>query len=138
MPNIPDVGILHCGELPHHKMGIKVIKIKNYFLKFWKKLQLNTYKNIEGGTVGRILSYYDLCDVKYNTNIDKDMDFSEFMTEEEIEEAALKKEEREEEERLEKEEEEHYRKEEERREQEAEEEKLRAERLKSIKVISYK
>ena len=24
MPHIPDVGILHCGELPHHKMGIKV------------------------------------------------------------------------------------------------------------------
>ena len=24
MPHIPDVGILHCGELPHHRMGIKV------------------------------------------------------------------------------------------------------------------
>ena len=24
MPDIPDVGILHCGVLPHHKMGIKV------------------------------------------------------------------------------------------------------------------
>ena len=28
MPHIPDVGILHCGELPHHRMGIKV---SNYF-----------------------------------------------------------------------------------------------------------
>ena len=51
-------------------------------------LQLNTYKNVEGGTVGRILSYYDLCDLPYGYNqADKDLDFSEFMTEEEVEEA---------------------------------------------------
>jgi hypothetical protein len=24
MPEVPDVAILHCGELPHHKMGIRV------------------------------------------------------------------------------------------------------------------
>ena len=24
MPEVPDVRILHCGEQPHHKMGIKV------------------------------------------------------------------------------------------------------------------
>ena len=24
MPEIPDVSILHCGKLVHHKMGIKV------------------------------------------------------------------------------------------------------------------
>ena len=27
MPHIPDVGILHCGELPHHRMGIKVAQL---------------------------------------------------------------------------------------------------------------
>ena len=27
MPHIPDVGILHCGELPHHRMGIKVFSL---------------------------------------------------------------------------------------------------------------
>ena len=36
MPSIPDVGILHCGELPHHKMGIKVgpeiVGVRNYIL----------------------------------------------------------------------------------------------------------
>jgi hypothetical protein len=26
MPEVPDVAILHCGELPHHKMGIRVRK----------------------------------------------------------------------------------------------------------------
>ena len=24
MPEVPDVSILHCGKLAHHKMGIKV------------------------------------------------------------------------------------------------------------------
>ena len=28
MPHIPDVGILHCGELPHHRMGIKVCAVE--------------------------------------------------------------------------------------------------------------
>ena len=28
MPEVPDVGILHCGELPHHKMGIKARLLK--------------------------------------------------------------------------------------------------------------
>ena len=36
MPSIPDVGILHCGELPHHKMGIKVgpgiVGVRNHHL----------------------------------------------------------------------------------------------------------
>ena len=59
-------------------------------------LQLNTYKNVEGGTVGRILSYYDLCDLPYGYNqADKDLDFSEFMTEEEVEEAEGRRQERE-------------------------------------------
>ena len=59
-------------------------------------LQLNTYKNVEGGTVGRILSYYDLCDLPYGYNqADKDLDFSEFMTEEEAEEAEGRRQERE-------------------------------------------
>ena len=25
MPDVPDVRILQCGQLPHHRMGIKVI-----------------------------------------------------------------------------------------------------------------
>ncbi|XP_023337706.1 inactive ubiquitin carboxyl-terminal hydrolase MINDY-4B isoform X2 [Eurytemora carolleeae] len=64
MPEVPDVAILYCGELPHHKMGIR----------------LNTYKNFdEGSTVGRIMGYNDLSDRKSNN----DLDFSEFMTKEE-------------------------------------------------------
>ena len=83
--------------------------------------------------MGRILSYYDLCDVKYNT-VDKDLDFSEFMTEEEKEEVELRRLEREEEARIKKEEEERLRKEEEKREKEAEEERRKQEKLKQIQV----
>ena len=92
---------------------------------------------MEGGTVGRILSYYDLCDVKYST-VDKDLDFSEFMTDEEKEEAELKRLETEEEERIRKEDEERVRKEEERKEREAEEERLKLEKLEQLKVIYKK
>ena len=97
-------------------------------------LQLNTYKNVEGGTVGRILTYYDLCDVKYPKAGDEDLDFSEFMTDEEKEEAELRKLEREEDERLREEEEERLRSEEETREKEAEEEQRKQERLDQLKV----
>ena len=97
-------------------------------------LQLNTYKNVEGGTVGRILTYYDLCDVKYPKAGDDDLDFSEFMTEEEKEEFELRKLEKEEEERLRKEEEERLRKEEEKRAKEIEEERRKQERMNEIKV----
>ena len=97
-------------------------------------LQLNTYKNVEGGTVGRILTYYDLCDVKYPKAGDEDLDFSEFMTDEEKEEAELRKLEREEDERLREEEEERLRSEEETREKEAEEEQRKQERLEQLKV----
>ena len=31
MPHIPDVGILHCGELPHHRMGIKVCVCRDLY-----------------------------------------------------------------------------------------------------------
>ena len=92
---------------------------------------------MEGGTVGRILSYYDLCDVKYPRGVDKDMDFSEFMTEEEIEEAELKRIEREEEEKIKKEEEERVSKEEERKEKEAEEERIKTEKLRQIQVYFH-
>ena len=30
MPEVPDVAILHCGILPHMKMGIKVVDIQDY------------------------------------------------------------------------------------------------------------
>ena len=89
---------------------------------------MNTFKNVEGGTVGRILSYYDLCDIPYgynNNGVDKDLDFSEFMTEEEMEECEAKRQEREEEELRKKEEEEWLMKEEERRAKEEEEERIK-------------
>ena len=80
---------------------------------------MNTYKNVESSTVGRILSYYDLCDIPYGHDaVDKDLDFSEFMTEEEKEESEVKKREREEEERRRREEEEWLEKEEEKRRKE--------------------
>lgn len=47
-PEVPDVAILHCGIMPHMKMGIK----------------LNNFKNFEDGISGRILSYNDLSDRK--------------------------------------------------------------------------
>ena len=98
-------------------------------------MQLNTYKNVEGGTVGRILTYYDLCDVKYPPAGDPDLDFSEFMTEEEREEAELMRLEKQEEERLRKEEEERLREEEEKRaKQLEEEERLKQEQLNQVKV----
>lgn len=100
--------------------------------------QLNTYKNVEGGTVGRILTYYDLCDVKYPNNKDPDLDFSEFMTDEEREEAELRRLEKEEEERLREEEEERLRIEEEKRAKELEEERLQEEKLAKIKVYEKK
>ena len=80
---------------------------------------MNTYKNVESATVGRILSYYDLCDIPYGQDtVDKDMDFSEFMTEEEKEESELRRLEREEEDRRRREEEEWLEKEEEKRRKE--------------------
>ena len=93
---------------------------------------------MEGGTVGRILTYYDLCDVKYPNNKDPDLDFSEFMTEEEREEAELRRLEKEEEERLREEEEERLRIEEEKRAKELEEERLQEEKLAKIKVYEKK
>ena len=81
------------------------------------------------------MSYYDLCDVRYPTNVDKDLDFSEFMTDEEKEEAELKRLEKEEEERIRQDEEERLQKEEERRGKEAEEERIKQERLLEIKVV---
>ena len=85
-------------------------------------MQLNTYKNVESATVGRILSYYDLCDIPYGQDtVEKDLDFSEFMTEEEQEECELKRQEREEEEKRRREEEEWLEKEEEKRRKEEEE-----------------
>ena len=90
---------------------------------------------MEGGTVGRILTYYDLCDVKYPNGKDPDLDFSEFMTEEEREEAELRKLEKEEEERLRQEEEERLRNEEEKRAKDLEEERLKEEKMNQIKVI---
>ena len=82
---------------------------------------MNTYKNVESSTVGRILSYYDLCDIPYGQDtVDKDLDFSEFMTDEEKEESDLKRQEREEEERRRREEEEWLEKEEEKRRKEEE------------------
>ena len=96
-------------------------------------LQLNTYKNVEGGTVGRILSYYDLCDLPYGYNqADKDLDFSEFMTEEEVEEAEGRRQERELEEARRREEEAWLLLEEERRALEQREEERR--RQKKIKI----
>ena len=97
-------------------------------------LQLNTYKNVEGGTVGRILSYYDLCDLPYgyNKDIDKDLDFSEFMTEDEIEAVELKRQEREQDELRRLEEEQWLVEEEERRAREEEE--LEKKRLRKMKM----
>ena len=65
MPDIPDVRILHCGEQAHHKMGIKVLLSPemNCPVPSPPFLQLQTFNNIEGGAVGKILSYYDLTDV---------------------------------------------------------------------------
>ena len=99
--------------------------------------QLNTFKNVEGGTVGRILSYYDLCDIPQhagNSAVDKDMDFSEFMTEEESEEVELRRQQREEEELRKREEEEWLLQEEERKAREEEEE---TRRRRSIRYYSY-
>ena len=104
MPEIPDVAILHCGEMLHHKMGIKVILSSTscpmpLFNAHPFLLQLNTFNNIEEGTVGRILSYYDLSDRKQCIMEKDDLDFTEFLDEEEqarIElEDKLKKEEQE-------------------------------------------
>ena len=50
MPDVPDVAILHCGMMPHMKMGIK----------------LNNFKNCDDGFSGRILSYHDLSDRRDN------------------------------------------------------------------------
>ena len=83
---------------------------------------------MEAGSVGRILSYNDLSDVKNLVSVDDDLDFSEFMTEEEKEEAKLEKKEREkEEEEMRKEEEERILEEKEQREREAEEERINEE-----------
>ena len=87
---------------------------------------MNTYKNVESSTVGRILSYYDLCDIPYgNDAVDKDLDFSEFMTEEEKEECEMRRLEREEEERRKREEEEWLVGQEEKRRKEEEDVSLR-------------
>ena len=78
---------------------------------------------MEGGTVGKILSYYDLCDLPYGHNtVDKDLDFSEFMTDEEMEATELKRQERELEELRRKEEEEWLVMEEQRKAREEQEE----------------
>ena len=83
---------------------------------------------MEGGSVGRILSYNDLSDVKHPASVDDDLDFSEFMTEEEKEEAMLEKKEREKEEKeLKKEEEKRILEEKEQKEREAEEERINEE-----------
>ena len=50
MPDVPDVAILHCGMMPHMKMGIK----------------LNNFKNCDDGFSGRILTYHDLSDRRDN------------------------------------------------------------------------
>ena len=85
---------------------------------------------MEGGTVGRILSYYDLCDIPQgNTQVDKDLDFSEFMTDEEIEESELRRHQREEEELRRREEEEWLLAEEERKAREEEEAKVKKRRV---------
>lgn len=100
--------------------------------------QLNTFKNVEGGTVGRILSYYDLCDIPQqagNSAVDKDLDFSEFMTEEESEEVELRRQQREEEELRKREEEEWLLAEEERKAKEEEEE---TRRRRSIRIMEEK
>ena len=100
--------------------------------------QLNTFKNVEGGTVGRILSYYDLCDIPQqagNSTVDKDLDFSEFMTEEESEEVELRRQQREEEELRKREEEEWLLAEEERKAREEEEE---TRRRRSIRIMEEK
>ena len=31
MPEVPDVAILHCGIMPHMKMGIKVNRVAKIF-----------------------------------------------------------------------------------------------------------
>ena len=77
--------------------------------------------------MGKILSYYDLCDIPYgHDGVDKDLDFSEFMTEEELEVAELRRQEREEEARRKKEEEEWSVQLELRKQKEAEEERAKA------------
>ena len=82
---MPDVSILHCGSLAHHKMGIKVFEIYRDGKLFNQLLffQLNNYKNIEDGTVGRILSYNDLSDRRERTKKKNSEDESEEDEEEE-------------------------------------------------------
>ena len=106
-------------------------------LKNISTFQLNTFKNVEGGTVGRILSYYDLCDIPQPTNtaVDKDLDFSEFMTEEETEEVELRRQQREEEELRKAEEEAWLLAEEERKAKEEEEAVMRK---RSIRIMEEK
>ena len=84
--------------------------------------------------MGRILSYYDLCDLPYgyNKDLDKDLDFSEFMTEEEMEAVELKRQEREQEELRRMEEEQWLLEEELRRAKEEEEEERQ--RLRKIRI----
>ena len=85
---------------------------------------------MESSTVGRILSYYDLCDIPYGQDVvDKDLDFSEFMTEEEKEESEVKRREREEEEARRREEELWLEREEEKRRKEEGEMAERKERV---------
>ena len=67
-------------------------------------MQLNNFQNIEEGTVGRILSYYDLSDRKIMVADADDMDFTEFL--EPAEQERLAEEERERLEREEREQEE--------------------------------
>ena len=80
---MPDVGILHCGELPHHKMGIKVIQVV-IWLFYHILLQLNNYKNCEMGVTCRILTYNDLSDrprVERSNEFDFDDDDDDMMEE---------------------------------------------------------
>ena len=90
MPEVPDVAILHCGIMPHMKMGIKVNRVAKIFQNYII-IQLNNFKNFDDGSCGRILSYNDLTDrrdytQKKKKNEDEDSDDEEAFERRRIEE----------------------------------------------------
>ena len=106
MPEVPDVRILQCGQLPQHRMGIKVRSFRNSnddmtevnsgrTSSMFKTLlsQLQTYNNMEGGVVGRILSYYDLTDIPMSREerLQQKRDNEKQLRDQEIRKRALEK-----------------------------------------------
>ena len=109
MPEVPDVRILQCGQLPQHRMGIKVRSFRNsndditevisgrtssmFKLTKTQLSQLQTYNNVEGGVVGRILSYYDLTDIPMSREerLQQKRDNEKQLRDQEIRKRALEK-----------------------------------------------